>query len=110
MTALDRAVALAEMNHVAVRVGEHLDLDVPRIFEVALDVDGGVGEVGLTLASRRLERALDFFRSAHHFEALPAAPRGGLDRDRPAELLAEPPHLGRGPDRLGEPWDDRHAR
>ena len=30
VAALDRAVALAEMDHVAVRVGEHLHLDVPR--------------------------------------------------------------------------------
>src|SRR5581483_5699757 len=54
---LDRAVALAEMDDVAVRVREHLHLDVPRILEVALDVDRGVGEVRLPLARRRLERA-----------------------------------------------------
>ena len=37
--ALDRAVALAEVDDVAVRVGEDLHLDVTRILEVALDVD-----------------------------------------------------------------------
>ena len=56
MAALDRAVALAEVDHVSVRVGEHLHLDVPRVFEVPLDVDRRVGEVRLPLALRRLER------------------------------------------------------
>ena len=49
VAALDRAVALAEVDHVAVRVREYLHLDVPRILEVALDVDAAVGEVLLAL-------------------------------------------------------------
>ena len=57
VAALDRAVALAEVDHVAVRVGEHLHLDVPRVLEVPLDVDGRVGEVRLPLPLRGLERA-----------------------------------------------------
>ena len=35
---LQRAVALAEMNGVAATVAEHLDLDVPRLFEVFLKI------------------------------------------------------------------------
>src|SRR5204862_7517640 len=42
---LDRAVALAEVDHIAMRVREDLNLDVPRILEVTLDVDGGDREV-----------------------------------------------------------------
>ena len=61
---LDRAVALAEVDHVAVRVGEHLHLDVPRILEVALDVDAAVGEVLLALALGRLEGTLRLVRRA----------------------------------------------
>ena len=55
MAPLDRAVALAEMNDIAVGVGEDLHLDVARILEVALDVDGRVGEVRLALAPGALE-------------------------------------------------------
>src|SRR5438094_503155 len=73
MTALDRAVTLAEMDDVAVPVGEHLHLDVPRILEVALDVDGRVGEVRLALAPRRLERALGLVRAAHDLQPCAAA-------------------------------------
>ena len=59
MTALDRAVALAEMDDVAVRVGEDLHLDVAGVVEIALDVDGRVREVRLPLAASRVVRALD---------------------------------------------------
>jgi len=44
VTALDRAVALAEVDDVAVAVGEDLDLDVTGILEVALDIDGRIAE------------------------------------------------------------------
>ena len=40
VAALDRAVALAEVDDVAVAVGEDLDLDVARVGQVALEVDG----------------------------------------------------------------------
>ena len=56
--ALQGAVALAEVDDGAMLVGQHLDLDVTRIVDVALDVDGAVGEVGLALAlCRRRARA-----------------------------------------------------
>src|SRR5262245_17009834 len=44
VTALDRAVALAERDHVAVPVGEDLDLDVARALEKALAEDRVVAE------------------------------------------------------------------
>ena len=40
------------------RVGEHLDLDVARVLQVALDVDAGVGEELLSLPRGALERLL----------------------------------------------------
>ena len=96
MAALDRAVALAEVDDVAVRVREHLHLDVAGILEVALDVDGRVGEVGLALALRAVsKRALDVVVLANDAEALAAAARRRLDRERPAELVAEPDDFGR---------------
>ena len=57
MSTLDRAVALAEMDDVAVAVGEDLHLDVPRVVQVALDVHGGVREVRLALTLGGLQRA-----------------------------------------------------
>ena len=59
VAALDRAVALAEGDDVAVAVGEDLDLDVARVGQVALEVDGRVAEELLALAGRALERRLE---------------------------------------------------
>jgi hypothetical protein len=41
---LDRALALAEVHDAAVRVGQHLDLDVARLDHGSLEVDRRVAE------------------------------------------------------------------
>jgi hypothetical protein len=109
VSALDRAVALAEVDDGAVRVCQHLDLDVARILEVALDVDRRVGEVRLPLAAGGFEGALDLVRRGNDLEALPSAAGRRLDRDRPAQLVAQRANLVRRRDRLRRPWNDRHA-
>ena len=91
VAALQRAVALAEMDHVAVLVGEHLDLDVARVGQVALEVDGRVGEELLALARGPLERLLELVLAQRDPEALAAAAARGLDRDRVADRLGDQP-------------------
>ena len=44
MPALDRALALEQVDDVAVRVGEDLDLDVPRPLDQPFDVERAVAE------------------------------------------------------------------
>src|SRR5207248_621553 len=105
---LDGAVPLAEVDHVAVGIGEHLDLDVARVFEIPLDVDRRVREVGLALAARRLEGTLRLARLAHDAEALATSTRGGLDRERPAELVTKPNDLVGGRHRFGRSGHHRH--
>ena len=85
VAALDRAVALAEVDHVAVPVGEHLHLDVARVGQVALEVDRRVGEELLALARGALEGLLAARRGQRDAEALAAAAARGLDRDRVAD-------------------------
>ena len=85
------------MHDVAVRVGEHLDLDVARVLEVALQVDGRVGEELLALAAGALERLLELVLGHRDAKALAASAAGGLDRDRVADLLG---------DRLAPPSSD----
>jgi hypothetical protein len=41
VAALERAVALAEVDGVAIAVAEHLKFDVARIAEIFFDIDGG---------------------------------------------------------------------
>ena len=110
VAALDRAVPLAQVDGISVRVREHLHLDVPGILEVPLHVDGGIGEVLLALPGRRLERTLGVARAADDLHPLAAASGRGLDDERVADLVAERRHLVRRPDGIHGAGDDRHAR
>ena len=57
MPALHRAIALAEMDHVAVRVAEHLDFDMPRIDDGALQEQAIVAEGVLGFRARGPQRS-----------------------------------------------------
>src|SRR5581483_1410546 len=110
VAALKRAVALAEVDHVAVLVGKHLDLDVPRIRQVALEIYGRVREELLPLARRSLEGILQLVLGERDAESLAAAASCGLDRDWVADRVLD--HLARvldGLHRLGRAGDDRYA-
>jgi hypothetical protein len=56
VAALHRAVALEQVDALALRVGEHLDLDVARPRDVALDQHVVVAETRLGLALTRRQR------------------------------------------------------
>ncbi len=89
VSALHRAVALAEPHRVAVDVGEDLHLDVTRSGEVLLEVRLGPPEVRLGLALRRVQRRLRVAGILHDLHAAAATAVRGLDRDRPPDLLTE---------------------
>ena len=78
VAALDRAVALAEVDDIAVRVGEHLDLDVARVVEVALEIDARVGEELLALARGALERVGELVLGLRRPESPSASPPAAL--------------------------------
>ena len=61
MAALQRALALAERPHLAVLVGERLELDVARRLDEALEVELGVLEGAHGLGRRGLEGAPQVF-------------------------------------------------
>ena len=90
---LHRAIALVEVDHVAVRVGENLDLDVPGPRDRLLHKDGAIAEGGERLASATVE-GLDHGGWLIH-EAHPAATAtgGGLQHHGV-------PHAGGGLERL----------
>ena len=62
MTPLQRALAFAKVDRVAVLVGEHLHLDVPRIDDRLLDVHFAVAESALRLAPGRFQGRFKFLR------------------------------------------------
>ena len=109
VTALQRALALAEVDAGAVPVGEHLHLDVTGAVEVALDEDAVVAERRGGLALRRLQRAGDLGLAAHDAHPAPAAARDGLDDGREPVLGAERADVLERRLALGA-RDGRHAR
>ena len=109
VAALDRAVALAQVDDVAVLVGQHLDLDVARVGQVALEVDRRVGEELLALARGALERVLELVGLERDAEALAAAAAGGLDGDRVADVLGDLAASSTVSTGLGRARHDRHA-
>ena len=66
------------MDHVAVRVREHLDLDVARILEIALEVDAVVGEELLPLAGGPLECVGQLVLAQRDAKPLPPPPPAAL--------------------------------
>ena len=87
MPALHRAVALEQMHDAAVRVAEHLDLDVPRLQHVLLDQHVVVAERALRLALARRERGVEVLGAIDATHALAAPTRTGLDQDRIADAI-----------------------
>src|SRR5690606_5273757 len=83
---LDRAFALAEMDAVAVCVGQHLDLDVPRLDDELLDEDAIVTEGAFRLRARAREAVLQLLLVPGNPHALAAASGRGLDHDGIADL------------------------
>ena len=109
MTALNRAFALAEMNTVAVFVGQHLNLDVARALDVTLDVNIAVLEGRRRFGRRRLERWPKLVFRAHDAHAAPAAAGRRFDDHRKAYFAREFDRFFLGFKRLGAAGQDRHA-
>ena len=89
VAALDRALALPQVDAVAVRVAQHLDLDVARLLDELLDEDAVVAEAvaGLVAAGGvPLEGLLVVVRDP---QPLAAAAGRGLDHHRVADLLRD---------------------
>ena len=90
VAALGRALALVEVDDVAVRIAEHLDLDVPRRFDVALQQHPVAAERAGGLALAALQRGQEFIGTADDAHALAAAAVGGLDHQREADAFRLP--------------------
>ena len=90
IAALDRTFALAEMNHIAVAVAEHLDFDVARIDDEFLDEHAVVAKRrrGLGLRARKtLDHFVGLIGDAH---ALAAAARRRLQHYGIADFIGDP--------------------
>jgi hypothetical protein len=70
-------------------VGQHLDLDVARVLEELLHVDGRVAEGRAGLGAGGLHRVDQRRLGVHHAHAAPAAAAGGLDDHRVADAAGD---------------------
>ncbi len=93
VAALDGAFALAEIDGVAVRVGQDLDLDVPGLDHELLDEDAVVAEGAFRLRAGALEAVAHLRLRPGDAHALAAAAGGGLDHHRIADLVGDPLRL-----------------
>ncbi len=86
MPPLDRALALKQRDHIAVLIGQHLELDVPRLLNELLHVELAVAECVRRLGKRRMKQIGQILGVAHNPHAAPAAAGLGLQDDRIANL------------------------
>ena len=87
VAALDRAVALAEMNDLPRLVAEHLDLDVARADERPLEDEPAIAESRLRLGARGAERGLELALRMNEPQAASAAAGACLHHHRIADAL-----------------------
>ncbi len=88
VAALGRAVALPQVDRVAVSVGDHLHLDVAAALDVLLDEEGVVAERAARLAGRGGLRLLELGLLADDAHALAATTGGRLHEHGESSVLA----------------------
>ena len=86
---LHGAVAVAEIDRVAVLVGKDLDFDVARILEIFLDVHRRVAERGLRFGPGGIDRVEKCGFRVHHAHAAAAAAARRLDDHRVTDLAGD---------------------
>jgi hypothetical protein len=78
--ALGRAIALAQVNGVAMCIGKHLDLDVAAVVDQALQHQRAVAKRAVRFTARAFNALLQFGTGTHQTHATPATARHGLDQ------------------------------
>ena len=85
VAALERAVALEQVDDIAVAVAEHLHLDVARAFDPFFEQHDVVAEARRRLALAAFERVVEVLGGVDLAHALAAAARDRLDQHRIAD-------------------------
>ncbi len=87
VAALHRAIALAEVDEVAVGIADDLELDVVRVEHEFFEITTAIAEADDGLAGRGLKECDEILRLETRAHAAAAAAGGGLDHDRKADFL-----------------------
>ena len=89
MATLNRALTLAEIDDVAVRVGHHLNFDMSRFLNKFFDKDTVVAKAGARLAASALKTIATILLVPSHAHALATATGRRLDHHRIANVGAD---------------------
>ena len=89
VAALHRAIALVQVNHVAVLVAEDLHLDVLGARNVFFEEHGRIAEGAFGFRLRLVEQAGQVAGLVHDAHAASAAAEGGLDDQRETDCLRD---------------------
>ena len=89
MAPLNRAVALPQVHHVAVAIGQHLHLHVPRPIDEFLHVEARVAKGGLRFPLGSLEQAFELVWAWHQAHAAATPTSGGFDHHRIAHRFRQ---------------------
>src|SRR3954453_15191785 len=86
MPTLDPALALEQRDDIAVRVGEDLDLDVPRCLEVALEEHRRIAEGAAGLPRGPLDGFVELRSRSHDPHPAAATTGGCLDQQGKSDV------------------------
>ena len=89
MAALDGAIALVEVENIAVEVAQNLDFDVLCASHEAFQENGVVAEGGGRFLARLFQFAGEIGGLVHHAHTAPAAAERGFDDQRIADLAGD---------------------
>ena len=113
MTTLNRTLPLDERHDLAMRITQDLNLDMPRAFDVAFEVDGGVTERRQGLRRGSSHRVGQLVWPSHETHPPTATACDRLDEQRIPHPLTDAPEF-----RIAwivwkralSPWCDRNTR
>src|SRR6266481_885795 len=94
MTPLHGAIALPEMQQIAVVVGKNLHFDVPRARKKFLQENGGIAKGRARFALRFFELAIKLCGTLDDAHAAPASTHGCLDDDWVSDLTRDSLRFG----------------
>ncbi len=93
VAALERAIALSQMNGIAFTIAEHLKFDMARIAEVFFQIHRVVTKGGLRLIHGLTDKRFQLVSTGDDFHPPATAARSRLGNDGKADFLRDPAHL-----------------
>ena len=87
MAALQRAIAVTQMDRVACTVSQYLHFHMSRFLQEFFHVDGGIAEGVLGFGAGQGDGVEQVFGFLHDAHAAPTTTGGGLDDDRVTNLF-----------------------